>query len=493
MRYFKLSKSSIAAFEQCPKRAWLQYYKHEPNTINPSSAIRIASGEEVGMAARALHPAGILIEAKPEMQAALLSTSTAMNDINASVLFEATFEHEGVLVRVDILQRDGNGGWRVAEVKSSTSRKDYHLSDLATQIWVLLKNGVLISGAAIRHINNQFLLKETNEYQGLFTDASSMDDIAALIGNRSEIVAEAKRVLSGSEPDNEMGDHCQKPFSCEFQDYCSQGAASPEWPISLLPGNVAALVTQWSAKGITDLTKVPSGDLTNPLHARVHHATCTGEVYHDAEGARQATKGWVYPRTYLDFETIAFPVPRWIGTKPYQQLPFQFSAHVEQADGSIEHREFLSLNGEDPRRACAEALIADIPSNGAVIAYFASFERARILELADSFPDLSEGLAQIATRIVDLLPVTRNHWYHRDQRGSWSIKAVLPTVSDDLSYKNLAVGDGTAAQLAYLEAIRPDATDERRDEIDRELRVYCGQDTKAMVVLLHKLTTDSTG
>lgn len=485
-----LSKTEIAAFEQCSKRLWLRV--HRPGAENPEtgSKIRIAGGEEVGMAARALHPAGILIEAKPDIQAALLATSTAMNDIDTPVLFEATFEHDGVLVRVDILQRDGNGGWQVAEVKSSTSRKDHHLSDLATQIWVLLKNGISISEAAIRHINNQFLLKETNEYEGLFTDASSMDDIAALIGNRSEIVTEAKRVLSGSEPDNEMGDHCQKPFSCEFQDYCGEGAASPEWPISLLPGNVAALVTQWSAKGIADLTKVPAGDLTSPLHARIHHATCTGEVYHDAEGARQATKDWLYPRTYLDFETIAFPVPRWIGTKPYQQLPFQFSAHIEQADGSIEHREFLSLDGEDPRRACAEALIADIPSNGAVIAYFASFERARILELADSFPDLSEGLEQIAARIVDLLPVTRNHWYHRDQRGSWSIKAVLPTVSADLSYKDLVVGDGTEAQLAYLEAIRPDTTDERRDEIDHELRVYCGQDTKAMVVLLHKLTTD---
>lgn len=485
-----LSKTKIAAFEQCSKRLWLQIRRPELHGTKVGADIRIAGGKEVGMAARALHPAGILIEAKPDMQAALLATSAAMKDINTSVLFEATFEHEGVLVRVDILQRDGKDGWQVGEVKSSTRRKDYHLSDLATQIWVLLNNGVSISEAAIRHINNQFVLKEANEYESLFTEASSMDDIEVLIGNRSEIVVEAKRVLSGSEPDKAMGDHCQKPLPCEFQDYCSQGAVSPKWPISLLPGNVTALVTQWSAKGIADLTKVPAGDLTNPLHARVHHATCTGEVYHDPEGARQATKGWLYPRTYLDFETIAFAVPRWIGTKPYQQLPFQFSAHIEQADGSIEHREFLSLNGEDPRRACAEALIADIPSNGAVIAYFASFERARIRELADSFPDLSEGLSRIAARIVDLLPITRNHWYHRDQRGSWSIKAVLPTVSDDLSYKDLAVGDGTAAQLAYLEAIRPDTTDERRDEIDHELRVYCGQDTKAMVVLLHKLTSD---
>ena len=167
--------------------------------------------------------------------------------------------------------------------------------------------------------------------------------------------------------------------------------------------------------------------------------------------------------------------------------PFQFSAHIEQADDAIEHCEFLSLDGKDPRRACAEALIASVPETGAVIAYFAAFERARILELAADFPDLSVALLNIASRIVDLLPVTRNHWYHRDQRGSWSIKAVLSTVSEDLSYKALAVSDGAAAQLAYLEAIHPNTSAERVAEIDRDLRIYCGQDTDAMVVLLSRL------
>ena len=165
------------------------------------------------------------------------------------------------------------------------------------------------------------------------------------------------------------------------------------------------------------------------MQQRVHRSTVTGVPYHDVEGARAAIGAWVFPRTWLDFETIGFALPRWVGMRPYAQAPFQFSAHVEAADGHIEHREFLSLDGSDPRRGCAEALRALIPDEGAIIAYNAPFERGCIRDLAAAFPDLAEVLDRLNDRLVNLLPVTRNHWYHRDQRGSWSIKAVLPRIS----------------------------------------------------------------
>jgi hypothetical protein len=195
---------------------------------------------------------------------------------------------------------------------------------------------------------------------------------------------------------------------------------------------------------------------------------------------------WAFPRTWLDFETIAFAVPRWIGTRPYQQTPFQFSAHVEDEHGGVTHYEFLSLDGGDPRRRCAEALLK-LPSSGVVVAYNAAFERGCILDLADSLPDLAEGLRALAGRIVDLLPVTRACWYHRDQRGSWSIKAVLPTVAPELDYSNLEIKDGGNAQEAYLEAIAPETTLERRAQLDVALRAYCERDTEAMIVLARHL------
>lgn len=171
-------------------------------------------------------------------------------------------------------------------------------------------------------------------------------------------------------------------------------------------------------------------------------------------------------------------------------MPFQFSAQVEQVDGSYRERAFLDLSGGDPRRACAQALLA-LPASGVVVAYNAAFERDCIKGLAFACPDLAPGLLAIADRLVDLLPVTRATWYHRDQRGSWSIKAVLPTVAPELDYGQLAVGDGMQAQMAYLEATHAGCASARKMEIDRDLRTYCARDTEAMIVLARHLTAGS--
>jgi hypothetical protein len=244
---------------------------------------------------------------------------------------------------------------------------------------------------------------------------------------------------------------------------------------------------RWLEQGILDLLALDAAQLTRVIDRRIYDATRTGEAYHDVQGARTAMEGWAYPRTWLDFETVQFPVPRWPGTRPNQQIPFQFSAHVEQSNGEVAHKEFLSLDGADPRRFCAVALVDMIPSTGAVIAYNASFEKRCIIELAIAFPDLSEELRTIDDRVVDLYPVTRANWYHRDQRGKWSFKAVLPTVAADLDYAGLEVKNGGGAQKAYHEAIAAHTGQMRRQAIDAALRAYCGRDTQGMMVLASAL------
>lgn len=301
----------------------------------------------------------------------------------------------------------------------------------------------------------------------------------------ADVVAAARVILAGDEPDTAPGGHCDEPFPCEFTRYCHTALPpGPEWPVTVLPNGGGK---RWLEQNITDLLAIDAAALTNAMHQRVHRATITGELYHDVDGARAATCDWTYPRTWFDFETIAFAVPRWVGTRPYQQVPFQFSAHVEDEDGQIEHHEFLSLDGRDPRRSYAEALLALIPATGAIIAYNSSFEKSRILELAATFADIADALWAIASRIVDLLPVARAHWYHRDQCGSWSIKAVLPTVAPELDYAGLEVKDGGGAQEAYLEVIDEGCSDERRAALDVALRTYCGRDTEAMIVLARRL------
>lgn len=485
-RRYGLSKSKITAFEQCPKRLWLSVHRPELAEHDDGAEARFATGHEVGAIACALLPGGMMVEAEPDLAAALATTQELLDGNHHRPIFEATLQHDGVLVRIDVLEPDGDG-WHMAEVKSSTKAKDYHVGDLATQLWVARNAGVPISSAAIRHIDSSFVLERDGDFDGLFADTDLMAAAEPVIASRGETVAAARAALAGAEPETAPGAHCDAPFPCEFAGYCHAALpARPEWPVTLLPHGGGK---RWVEQGIVDLLAIDPAALTNATHARIHRATVSGEVYHDAKGARAAMAGWAFPRTWLDFETIGFAVPRWIGTRPYQQIPFQFSAHVETADSAIDHREFLSLDGTDPRHACAEALVAMVPATGAVIGYNASFEKARILELATAFPDLAEALTGMAARVVDLLPVTRANWYHRDQRGSWSIKAVLPTIAAEMDYAALEVKDGGSAQEAYAEAIAAGCTPERRQALDTALRAYCGRDTEAMIVLARRLAS----
>ena len=176
---FGLSKSRIAAFEQCPRRLWLQV--HSPQVAaggQDSTQLRLAAGDEVGAVARALIADGELVEAVPDMQAALDHTAELIAAADRPI-FEATLEHDGVLVRIDILipiNVCDEQAWHLAEVKSSTTCKAYHVADLATQLWVAESCGLKIANASVRHLNSGFVLKRAGEYANLFNDAELYDD-----------------------------------------------------------------------------------------------------------------------------------------------------------------------------------------------------------------------------------------------------------------------------------------------------------------------------
>ncbi|WP_260596650.1 DUF2779 domain-containing protein [Sphingomonas endolithica] len=449
-------------------------------------------GHDVGDVACALLPDGVIIDGAGGMTAAADATRAALLASERRPLFEATFIHEGVVVRVDLLIPDGDG-WHVVEVKSTTRVKPYQRSDLATQLWVMRGCGVPVSKASIRVIDTHFVLLEQGNYHGLFIDEQAGEIVSAIIDSRDGVVTAANMTLDGPEPALTVGAHCSDPFQCSFEAYCYRDLPqAPEWPASLLPGvGGKALARVLMSEGIEDLLLVGKDRISQPLLERVRAATVTGIAYHDAEGVCRDTGDWAFPRTFLDFETIALAIPRWVGTSPYQQVTFQFSAHVDRGDSEVEHREFLSTDGTDPRRACAAAL-AMLPSTGAVVAWNASFERSCLLNLASLFPAYENALRSLADRLVDLLPVARRHYYHRDMRGSWSIKAVLPTLAPELDYRSLTgAQSGVEAQNAYLEAIEQMTTLERREELRRGLLDYCKRDTTAMVVALDRLQRPS--
>lgn len=488
-KVFGLSKSRITAFLQCPKRLWLEVHRPELKEETEATQFAFAVGNQVGDVARAQYPKGVLVGHDDKLSAALEQTRRLMAGAARAPVFEATFQHQKVLVRADLMLPWGRS-WHMAEVKSSGGVKPYHLNDLAVQSWVAKGAGIPVARATVRHVNTDFVYTGGENYRGLFVDAPVAADLKELVPQVSDWAGSARATLAGKEPQCDMGAQCDDPFECPFQAYCLKRAGpQPKYPVELLPGQAGKkLARQLRAEGILDLRKAPSDQFDGEQLARIHEVTVSGKPYRNASRARKAIGSWSYPRAYLDFETIGFAVPIWKGTRPWQQVPFQWSCHIERKGGAVEHREFLDLSGQDPSRACAEQLVKDLSGCKTIIAYSAKFEIGVIKRLAEAFPRLRHELNSLVPRVRDLLPVVRDNYYHPDMQGWYSIKAVLPTLVPEMDYSTVGeVQDGGGAQQAYAEAVHPSTRQDRKAEIEKALLGYCQLDSEGMIAVVRGL------
>lgn len=485
-----LSKSRLLAYRQCPKRLWLAI--HSPDLRHDSAATQASFnvGYQVGDIARQLYDAGgtgQLIDAQHEGFDAAFARSLALL-ASRKPIFEAGFSAAGALAFADVMlpvKLKDEQGWRIIEVKSSTSVKDYHRDDVAVQAYIAKNAGVSLTAIALAHIDSSWVYPGENNYQGLLVE----NDLSTeAFGRAKEVqawIADAQAIaLKQKEPDIRTGSHCTQPYECGFAEYCKSQEPQAEYPVTWLPRVQAkALKALIETKGAIDMRDVPDV-LLNEFQLRVKTHTLSGKTYFDKKGAAADLARHTLPAYFVDFETIQFAVPIWKGTRPYQQIPFQFSSHYLSRAGKLKHDSFLDLSGKDPSRAFAEALIQACGERGPVFVYNAAFETARIKELAERFPRLKHPLLAINERVVDLLPVARNRYYHPGQHGSWSIKQVLPAVAPDLRYDALeGVQDGGMAMDAFQEAISSSTTVNRKEEIRKQLLEYCGLDTYAMVRL----------
>lgn len=482
-----LSKSRIVSGLQCARRLWLETRRRDLLHVDAATQAVFDAGNQVGELARELYGPGLLIGHVEDIDQALADTAAALAQKGKrQPLFEAAFRYDGVLVRADVL-KPVRGGYDLIEVKSTTSVKDYQLTDCAIQTWVIRQTGLPLRRVRLAHVDSGFVYAGDGDYCGLLVAEDVTDAVENLLDEVPRWVRRFQRVVRAGEPDIATGPQCFDPFSCPFYAYCrAQEPAGPKYPVSILP-RAGKLVQALQQEGYADLRKVPATRLDNAIHQRVRKASLTGRPFLDPVAAERIAE-FGYPRFHLDFETIGFVVPRWAGTRPYQQVPFQWSCHVEQRNGTLSEHAFLDLSGNAPMRAFAESLLHTLRQRGPIFVYNESFESSRIRELAEMFPDLADGLLALTERIEDLLPLTRKHYYHPAMHGSWSIKAVLPTIAPELGYDQLEdVADGGQAQLAYQEAIAANTTRARRQALDKALRRYCGRDTLALVRLSHAL------
>jgi len=470
-----LSKSKYMLGLQCPLLLWTVF--NEPAAVpEPDEAQQAVfdQGHEVGAWAKQRYPDGVEV-AWGEFTATLEKTKTLV--AARRTIFEASFLFENCYARADILVPVGDE-WDLIEVKSSTKVKEEHLDDVAFQRYVLEGNGVRVRSCHLLHINNEYVRHGDIDPHELFTT----EDITEAVGQRSplvpEKVADMWTVINGERPRVAIGPHCNEPYACPLLATCWDLPAHNVTELYRMGKKAFPLLDE----GYERIVDVPAEKLTEKQ--RIQQATvASGKRHLDVVQIKEWLSRMEYPLYHLDFETANPAIPLFDGTKPYQQVPFQFSLHIQQKDGSVEHIGFLWTELSDPRPALIEALKV-IKEKGTILAFNMGFEKGRIREMAEAFPEEKEFLSALVDRFDDLIIPFRNFWiYDTAQHGSCSIKAVLPALTTT-SYDGLAINKGDQASREWLRAVKGAAD---KEEVFEALRTYCKQDTEAMVEVLEKL------
>ena len=483
-----LSKSRLISAWQCPKKLHLEKHHAELAVITPQMESAFAGGHQVGDIAKQIWGSDESVEIAFNFRTMVAETQQLFDGGADFPIFEATFRHENVLVRVDVMIPDGDA-WRVIEVKASTSVKDYHVLDCAIQDWVLRHAGINVTSISLAHINNQFVYTGGGDYEGLIKENDLTDEVRTLEPRVVELIDKARKVVTSPMPDIDVGAQCNKPYDCQFQSYC--WPTETRYPITGLGGSKAKL-GNYVALGARDILDVDVNSITADTQRRIYRVTCKGEP-EILDGARQALEALPYPRYYLDFETIGPGVPIWPGTRPYATIPVQWSSHIEDGPeegnhGELRHAEFLNTSGEPPMRELAESLVECLGDSGPVLMY-TSYEQKVLEGLIGLFPDLADPLQEIINRLWDLHPIVKQNYYHPDMLGSWSIKAVLPTINPKMDYSKLeGIHEGTGASDGFIEAINPETDMVRKLELEEQLLRYCKFDTEAMVEIVRYFT-----
>jgi hypothetical protein len=485
----RISKSQYLKGIQCPKALWL--YRHRPDLypeISESQQHLFDTGNEIGQLAQQYFDNGVEItEEYYQIDQAIQSTEKAIN-AGYKIIYEATAcSPDNAFSRIDILRKvKGSNAWDLIEVKGSAGVKDYHIDDTALQRYAFTGAGYNIRKSYLMHVNNQYVRNGVLELEKLFAIVDITDFVTTSMQDVPSKLQELFSILNKkTEPSIEIGGHCSDPFECDYTGYC--WSHIPDYSVYNIFGGQK--LEQLLSQGILDTKDVPdSFNMTDRERIQIQSYK-NGKIHADPACIKDFLDSLIYPLYYLDYETVLPAVPLFDGTRPYQQMPFQFSLHVQEIkDGPIKHIEYLHTDNSDPRLGLIRELVRSCGQNGSVVVYNRGFEARINNELGIAFPDHKDQLDNITNRMVDLLvPFRSGYLYHPEMKGSASIKAVLPAFYPDMGYDELEISDGSTASLKYLSCIKGLVSKEQKESIFAELRRYCGLDTLAEVKLVSLL------
>lgn len=453
-----LTKTLFQSGLACPKRLWWEVHEPDAPELRPDAQAQwmFRQGQEVTVAAHSRVP---------------------------GARFEATLRAGPLLARVDMLEPLGGGTQALIEVKGSNEIKVEHKWDVAFQRHVARAAGVEVARTELMYLNRDC---RHPELEPLFIRKDVSEDVEPLAAQVPALAERLLAVLEGPLPGDSRNATCG---DCPFYDRC--------WPQDRFGVNRFYRM-KWGEKlelersGAGTFMTVPPATRLTSIQRRQQEAAYAGALVVDPALAA-ALDEWKAPLIYLDFETVAFAIPRFPGTTPWAKIPVQYSAHREEGGRHV-HLSYLAEDDDDPRLALAHSLVEHCAGTGSVVTYHSSFEKSCLRGLAEAVPSLHEPLMDIHDRVVDLEPTVAHHVYHPDFKGSFSLKVVLPTLCPDVTYEGLRIADGSTAQLELARLLYggeriPDA---ERASLRADLLAYCERDTWAMVAL-HKELRDLAG
>ncbi len=484
-----LTKSGYCHCVQCKKIFWLDKYKKDAAVEEDSDSI-LKTGMEVGELAKGLFGDYHDIPFNEDISVRIEQTRKLAKKGN--VIAEASFSYNNNFCSVDILKNDDDGV-EIYEVKSSTKIKDIYLDDISYQYYVMSNLGYNVKKACIVYINNEYVRGKDLDLTRLFR----IEDVTGTVLEKQDEIKNNIDAINGfmekhgidSEPETDLGMHCFNPYHCRFWDYCTRDLPKPN--VFDISGMFKSKKIEKYHEGKVSFEDL-AGEKLNAKYLEQIDFELNNRPPKIIKGAISAILDSLeYPLYFIDYESCQYAVPEIIGTKPYQQIPFQYSLHIIREEGApVEHKEFLAQeDDENLIRHFAESMIGDMPENGSVIVYNKGFEASRNKEIARMYPDLAPEMERINSNIVDLMvPFRARDYYTREMKGSYSIKYVLPALypdDEELDYSNLpVVHNGGEASEAFLSL--KDKTSDEREKIRDGLLEYCRLDTLAMVKIWEK-------
>ena len=416
-----LSKSKYCQAIQCPKMLWLS--ENKPDVFDPSDQASLDRGKAVGDLAKGMFGENVDIPfGDPE---GMVSLTEKLIAAGTPIITEASFSFNNLFCSVDILLNHGEKRVEIIEVKSSTEVKDIYLDDVAYQVYVMSQIGYTVEKASLAYINSDYVRHGELDLQELFSLEDLTEDVIARQSDVDERVHCLSQYLEEeTEPIGDIGDHCFEPYPCGCFAYCTRDLPSPN--IFDLRGVQRRTKLSNYTKGVISFPQIETAK--KAVNAKglmqVKHELYDLPPVVDYGAISSFLQGLSYPLYFLDFESFQPAIPLYDNSHPYDQIVFQYSLHyIENPDGVLHHLEYLAQPGEDPRRGVAEALCRDIPHDVCTLAYNMTFEKTRIKELAELFPDLADHLMNIHDHIVDLMvPFQKRQYYCRAMQGSYSIK-----------------------------------------------------------------------